>query len=164
MWDVLYWGWGCVVLASLFGDKAWWLYVSTAPCKIDYTTDADCRLLLPSTLFGSPTQLSEVSDKASEAWRVQQRPRRPPVKSRAKGSRSWRKEVVKKFSTAKGIHAFCAFFFYANMARSTWELVQSYKQPSSTRKDISSKIWNHFEVLVTGHCCVSPCGRRTFST
>jgi len=149
MWDVLYWGWGCVVLASLFGDKAWWLYVSTAPRKIDYTTDADCRLLLPSTLFGSPTQLSEVFDKASGAWRVQQRPRRPPVKSRAKGSKSLRKEVVKKFSTADGVHVFCAFFFYANMARSTWKLVQSYKQPTSTRKDTSSKMCNHSRYLLS---------------
>lgn len=28
MWDVLYWTWGCTVLATLFGDKVWWLYIA----------------------------------------------------------------------------------------------------------------------------------------
>ncbi|KAL8724260.1 MAG: hypothetical protein Q9166_008049 [cf. Caloplaca sp. 2 TL-2023] len=27
MWDVLYWTWGCTVIASIFGDKAWWVYI-----------------------------------------------------------------------------------------------------------------------------------------
>lgn len=27
LWDVLYWTWACVVLAALFGDKAWWAWV-----------------------------------------------------------------------------------------------------------------------------------------
>lgn len=27
MWDVVYWTWGCVVLAALVGDWAWYLYV-----------------------------------------------------------------------------------------------------------------------------------------
>ncbi|KAL8751924.1 MAG: hypothetical protein Q9184_005901 [Pyrenodesmia sp. 2 TL-2023] len=27
MWDVLYWTWGCAVVAGLFGDKAWWGYL-----------------------------------------------------------------------------------------------------------------------------------------
>ncbi|KAL8928762.1 MAG: hypothetical protein Q9208_001540 [Pyrenodesmia sp. 3 TL-2023] len=27
MWDVLYWTWGCVGVAGLFGDKAWWGYL-----------------------------------------------------------------------------------------------------------------------------------------
>ncbi len=26
MWDVLYWSWGCIVMASLFGNRAWWLW------------------------------------------------------------------------------------------------------------------------------------------
>ncbi len=26
-WDVIYWTWGCVVLAALLGDWAWWLWV-----------------------------------------------------------------------------------------------------------------------------------------
>ncbi|TKA25349.1 hypothetical protein B0A50_06253 [Salinomyces thailandicus] len=26
MWDVLYWTWGCTVLAALLGNRAWWLY------------------------------------------------------------------------------------------------------------------------------------------
>jgi len=36
MWDVMYWTWGCVVLVSLFGDRAWWLYVSN-PLQEDET-------------------------------------------------------------------------------------------------------------------------------
>lgn len=28
MWDVVYWTWGCVGLVAVFGDRAWWLYVS----------------------------------------------------------------------------------------------------------------------------------------
>jgi len=27
MWDVLYWSWGCIAVASVFGDKAWWLWI-----------------------------------------------------------------------------------------------------------------------------------------
>ncbi|KAI4181238.1 MAG: hypothetical protein L6R41_006735 [Letrouitia leprolyta] len=26
MWDVLYWTWGCIIIASVFGDKAWWAW------------------------------------------------------------------------------------------------------------------------------------------
>ncbi|KAL9622850.1 MAG: hypothetical protein Q9160_002776 [Pyrenula sp. 1 TL-2023] len=26
MWDILYWTWGCIGLACLLGDWAWWLY------------------------------------------------------------------------------------------------------------------------------------------
>lgn len=26
LWDVLYWSWGCVAVASVFGDRAWWLW------------------------------------------------------------------------------------------------------------------------------------------
>ena len=28
MWDVLYWSWGCVAVAAVLGDRAWWLWVS----------------------------------------------------------------------------------------------------------------------------------------
>ncbi|KAF1941869.1 DUF788-domain-containing protein [Clathrospora elynae] len=28
MWDVVYWSWGCVVLAALVGDRAWWLWIA----------------------------------------------------------------------------------------------------------------------------------------
>lgn len=28
MWDVLYWTYGCVILAALVGDYAWWFWVS----------------------------------------------------------------------------------------------------------------------------------------
>ncbi|KAI9670048.1 MAG: hypothetical protein M1817_004528 [Caeruleum heppii] len=28
MWDVLYWTWGCIVVAAVFGDKAWWMWVA----------------------------------------------------------------------------------------------------------------------------------------
>lgn len=28
MWDVMYWSWLCIVLVTLAGDWAWWLYVS----------------------------------------------------------------------------------------------------------------------------------------
>lgn len=31
MWDVLYWTWGCLVLAAVVGDRAWYLYVSVRP-------------------------------------------------------------------------------------------------------------------------------------
>lgn len=27
LWDVLYWSWACIVAATLFGNKAWWLWV-----------------------------------------------------------------------------------------------------------------------------------------
>ncbi|CAK46168.1 hypothetical protein CBS63078_9991 [Aspergillus niger] len=27
MWDVLYWTWGCIGAACLFGDRAWWLWI-----------------------------------------------------------------------------------------------------------------------------------------
>ncbi|KAI9792190.1 MAG: hypothetical protein M1816_002730 [Peltula sp. TS41687] len=27
LWDVLYWTWGCIVVAGIFGDRAWWLWV-----------------------------------------------------------------------------------------------------------------------------------------
>lgn len=28
MWDVLYWTWGCIVLVTLAGNWAWWLYAA----------------------------------------------------------------------------------------------------------------------------------------
>lgn len=28
LWDVLYWGWGCVAVAAIFGDWAWWFWVA----------------------------------------------------------------------------------------------------------------------------------------
>ena len=27
MWDVLYWSWGCTSVATLFGNKAWWMWI-----------------------------------------------------------------------------------------------------------------------------------------
>ncbi|KAI4132781.1 MAG: hypothetical protein LQ338_000485 [Usnochroma carphineum] len=27
LWDVLYWTWGCTIIAAVFGDKAWWGYI-----------------------------------------------------------------------------------------------------------------------------------------
>lgn len=27
LWDVLYWSWGSTVVASLFGNRAWWLWI-----------------------------------------------------------------------------------------------------------------------------------------
>lgn len=27
LWDILYWSWGCIGLASVFGDKAWWAWI-----------------------------------------------------------------------------------------------------------------------------------------
>ncbi|KKK11899.1 hypothetical protein P175DRAFT_0534309 [Aspergillus ochraceoroseus IBT 24754] len=27
MWDILYWTWGCIGAACLFGDRAWWLWI-----------------------------------------------------------------------------------------------------------------------------------------
>lgn len=30
MWDVVYWTWGCVLLAGVLGNRAFWLYVSAA--------------------------------------------------------------------------------------------------------------------------------------
>lgn len=26
LWDVLYWSWGCTVLAALFGNRVWWAW------------------------------------------------------------------------------------------------------------------------------------------
>lgn len=26
LWDVLYWTWGCVVLAAVVGDRGWWAW------------------------------------------------------------------------------------------------------------------------------------------
>lgn len=28
MWDVVYWTWACIVLVTLLGDWAWWLYAA----------------------------------------------------------------------------------------------------------------------------------------
>ena len=27
LWDVLYWSWGCIAVASVLGNKAWWLWI-----------------------------------------------------------------------------------------------------------------------------------------
>ncbi|KAI9799943.1 MAG: hypothetical protein M1825_004314 [Sarcosagium campestre] len=27
MWDVLYWTWACTLVASIFGNKGWWLWI-----------------------------------------------------------------------------------------------------------------------------------------
>jgi hypothetical protein len=34
MWDIVYWTWGCLVVAAVLGDRAWWLWVScfNLPC------------------------------------------------------------------------------------------------------------------------------------
>lgn len=31
MWDVVYWTYGCLVLVSVLGDWAWWLWVCCSP-------------------------------------------------------------------------------------------------------------------------------------
>ncbi|KAG8531399.1 uncharacterized protein KY384_003028 [Bacidia gigantensis] len=28
LWDVLYWTWACVALATIFGDRSWWAYTA----------------------------------------------------------------------------------------------------------------------------------------
>ena len=28
LWDVLYWTWGCIVLAAILGDWAWWTWIA----------------------------------------------------------------------------------------------------------------------------------------
>lgn len=28
LWDVLYWTWGCIAIAAVFGNKAWWAYLA----------------------------------------------------------------------------------------------------------------------------------------
>ena len=33
MWDVVYWSWGTVALVGLFGDWAWWAWVSFPPSR-----------------------------------------------------------------------------------------------------------------------------------
>ena len=45
-WDVLYWSWGCIVTAALFGNKAWWMW-SVVPLYSAY---------LAFTTFGSMRQ------------------------------------------------------------------------------------------------------------
>ncbi|KZF21689.1 hypothetical protein L228DRAFT_261832 [Xylona heveae TC161] len=27
LWDVLYWTWGCIAVAAVFGNRAWWLWI-----------------------------------------------------------------------------------------------------------------------------------------
>jgi hypothetical protein len=34
LWDVLYWTWLCVFTAGVFGDVAWWLWVSSISCVV----------------------------------------------------------------------------------------------------------------------------------
>lgn len=36
LWDVLYWTWGCVVLAAVVGDRAWWAWVVVVPAYSVY--------------------------------------------------------------------------------------------------------------------------------
>ncbi|KAI9723309.1 MAG: hypothetical protein M1812_001192 [Candelaria pacifica] len=45
MWDVLYWTWGCVAVAALFGDKAWymWLVIPIYSAWLAYTTFGGMR-------------------------------------------------------------------------------------------------------------------------
>lgn len=45
LWDVLYWSWGCTLLAGLFGNMAWWLW-SVIPLYsiwVAYTTFGGMR-------------------------------------------------------------------------------------------------------------------------
>ncbi|MCJ1252947.1 hypothetical protein MMC24_000753 [Lignoscripta atroalba] len=45
MWDVLYWSWGCIVVASLLGDKAWWMWavIPLYSTWLAYTTFGSMR-------------------------------------------------------------------------------------------------------------------------
>ena len=45
MWDVLYWTWGCVVAASLLGNKGWWLWgvIPVYGAWLAYTTFGSVR-------------------------------------------------------------------------------------------------------------------------
>lgn len=45
LWDVLYWTWGCMALAALFGNVAWWLWVAVPLYSVwlAYTTFGNVR-------------------------------------------------------------------------------------------------------------------------
>lgn len=45
-WDVIYWSWGCIVTAAVFGNKAWWMW-SVVPMYSTY---------LAFTTFGNMRQ------------------------------------------------------------------------------------------------------------
>lgn len=36
MWDVIYWTWGCIVLAAVVGSWAWWVWVRIYHCQNSY--------------------------------------------------------------------------------------------------------------------------------
>ena len=45
LWDVLYWSWGCIAVASIFGNGAWWLWgaVPLYSLWLAYTTFGSMR-------------------------------------------------------------------------------------------------------------------------
>lgn len=45
MWDILYWTWGCIVIAGALGDSAWWLYAAVPlyTLYLAYTTFGSVR-------------------------------------------------------------------------------------------------------------------------
>ena len=40
LWDILYWSWGCTLLAAALGDKVWWLWtaIPAYSAYLAYTT------------------------------------------------------------------------------------------------------------------------------
>ena len=55
LWDVLYWSWGCIGLASLFGNRAWWawLVIPLYSIWLVYTTFGGMKKgLVPQGGFG----------------------------------------------------------------------------------------------------------------
>ena len=53
LWDVLYWSWGCIVVASIFGNGAWWLWgaIPLYSLWLAYTTFGSMR-----NMAGMPRQ------------------------------------------------------------------------------------------------------------
>lgn len=72
LWDVLYWSWGCIAVASVLGNKAWWLWslIPMYSLWLAYTTFGGMR----RTMAGMTGQ--EVDTDASNGGNSSNRQRK----------------------------------------------------------------------------------------
>lgn len=63
LWDVLYWSWGCIGLASVFGDRVWWawLVIPLYSLWLAYTTFGGMR----QAMTGMAVQGGVAEDKGN---------------------------------------------------------------------------------------------------
>ncbi|MCJ1464191.1 hypothetical protein MMC07_002804 [Pseudocyphellaria aurata] len=74
LWDVLYWSWGCIVAATVFGNKAWWLWavIPLYSLWLAYTTFGGIKQSMGG-MMGQGSDLSNTGNTSNRQKKFEKR-------------------------------------------------------------------------------------------